>query len=320
MSDTTAPADPQPGAALPDSESAALYGMLVRLASAADREAANLTSIRTSLDRVDGLLDTLVRHVTDVTAVRAVDERLAAAVERMEAGEESIGGVLEAVTRLGRDQFKANVLAEAQDQRVGAALEVLQSLATRREDLASQEVATGVDDRAQIRSDGRAEFGAELLPALDGLEASLKSGRVLVERQRAAEAASRQVPSQPGLTARLRAALGPKSPAAPPSGVAVDALEAWLTGLELVRRRLLDRLASEDIVPIEALGQPFDAHQHVAVNAEPRADLAEGTVVSVLRPGYRRGTRIVRYAEVTVARSAQHAAADDASTRSGEAS
>ena len=57
--------------------------------------------------------------------------------------------------------------------------------------------------------------------------------------------------------------------------------------MELVRTRFLGLLATADIYPIEAEGQPFDPRLHLAMETESRAELPDGTVVDVLRKGYR---------------------------------
>jgi hypothetical protein len=83
-----------------------------------------------------------------------------------------------------------------------------------------------------------------------------------------------------------------------------EACRAWLRGLELVRERLLDILVAEGVKPISARGTGFDPQQHVAlgtVAATP--EIPAGTVVAELRRGYRLGERVLRYAEVTVARA-----------------
>jgi molecular chaperone GrpE len=79
---------------------------------------------------------------------------------------------------------------------------------------------------------------------------------------------------------------------------------AWLQGLELVRERLFETLAMEGVEPLEAIGQPFDPHRHVAMDTVPaRDDAPSGAVVSELRRGYAVGDRVLRYAEVVVARA-----------------
>jgi hypothetical protein len=77
-------------------------------------------------------------------------------------------------------------------------------------------------------------------------------------------------------------------------------VEAWLQGLEMVRTRFLALLATAGIYPMEAEGQPFDPRLHLAMATESRSDAPDGTVVAVLRKGYRQRDRVLRYAEVAV--------------------
>ena len=85
-----------------------------------------------------------------------------------------------------------------------------------------------------------------------------------------------------------------------------DATTAWLQGLALVRDRFVSLLAGEGIQAIDALHQAFDPRLHVAVETETRSDVPPDTVVRVLRKGYRQSDRVLRYAEVVVARETEH--------------
>lgn len=69
------------------------------------------------------------------------------------------------VGKLGREQYKANTLAEAQAERLAATLETLQAAIARQE--AAQEEAA---------REARLDVLKALLPVLDALEAGLKSG------------------------------------------------------------------------------------------------------------------------------------------------
>ncbi len=69
------------------------------------------------------------------------------------------------VSKLGREQYKANTLAQAQAERLDAALEALQTALARQE--AAQQEA--------VRQ-ARLKVLKSLLPVLDGLEAGLVSG------------------------------------------------------------------------------------------------------------------------------------------------
>jgi len=74
-------------------------------------------------------------------------------------------------------------------------------------------------------------------------------------------------------------------------------------GVQLTHRAALQRLKKEDVERIEAQGQRFDPAWHDAVSTVPgrQVGAAPETVVQVLEPGYRRGTRLLRPARVVVA-------------------
>ena len=80
------------------------------------------------------------------------------------------------------------------------------------------------------------------------------------------------------------------------------AIQAWLQGLALVQQRFVALLATEDIQQIDALHRRFDPRLHVAVDTAVRDDVAPNQIVAVARKGYRQRERILRYAEVVVAR------------------
>lgn len=79
----------------------------------------------------------------------------------------------------------------------------------------------------------------------------------------------------------------------------------WVEGIVAIDRKLRQLLDSEGLVPIEAIGRPFDPHEHEAVVQEERADVAEGTVTAELQRGYRIRERVLRPAMVAVAKQSQ---------------
>jgi molecular chaperone GrpE len=85
----------------------------------------------------------------------------------------------------------------------------------------------------------------------------------------------------------------------------------WAEGIVAIDRKLRLLLDSEGLTPIEAVGQPFDPHQHEAVVQEDIPDVPEGTVTAELQRGYRIRDRVLRPAMVAVAR---HPAAEETST------
>jgi molecular chaperone GrpE len=76
----------------------------------------------------------------------------------------------------------------------------------------------------------------------------------------------------------------------------------WGKGVSLVERNLRGLLAADDVQRISAEGAEFDPREHEAVGSQPSAELAEGHVLHVVRPGYRKGERVIRPAQVIVSR------------------
>ncbi len=80
------------------------------------------------------------------------------------------------------------------------------------------------------------------------------------------------------------------------------AYQALKEGVELVYRNLSDVLTKLGVEYIEAVGKPFDEHEHEAMMQLPAPEGTEpGTVLEELQRGYRLGDRILRHARVVVA-------------------
>jgi molecular chaperone GrpE len=243
----------------------------------------------------------------------------------------------DALKKLGRTQFKTNTLGETREQQIASALTSLQEIATRREQTHTSQVQRTAQQLEEARGAARTQFAAELLPALDSLELALDQGALVLGRQRtqtettlaaqanyltaleqyvATESQPVQPAPSPGFWQRIFGStpeLPPPAPPPLPQPVQVadlqaaltsghDTLHAWLRGLELVQERFVTLLAGEGIHEIDALNKPFDPRLHVAVEAETRSDAPANTVVRVVRKGYRQNDRVLRYAEVVVAR------------------
>jgi molecular chaperone GrpE len=93
----------------------------------------------------------------------------------------------------------------------------------------------------------------------------------------------------------LRRALG----VAPPE----LATHPWVQGLFLVARRLTTLLDQLGVRQIGTPGERFDPRWHEAITTEARADVPEGTILHVAQPGYVLGERVIRPAQVSVARA-----------------
>ena len=187
------------------------------------------------------------------------------------------------IGRAGREQFKANTFAETQATRLATMLELVQTAETRRE--AELEAA-----RAQTQTavtEARLAVARTLFPTLDGLDQAIRAGQATLAHSRQRE---------PAAALLRRLLLGGSDEIT----TLHAALAAWLEGLVMVRRRLLDALAAEGVTPISAEGCPFDPHRHVAVEVVTAAAAPPGTVVQEIRRGFVAGSRILRHAEVAV--------------------
>ena len=283
----------------------------------------------------------LLRHMTDPQPLQGVHERLVALLAHIENQQEQLNLVVstlpeladkaqlaaisDTMTRLGRTQFKSNALGETREQHIERSLNTLQELLAQREQHQTPSQHSLAEQLETVRQEARGELATALLPALDSVELALASGQALVVRQRQEIAAweqqarAAQAPELPppatSAWQKLRrkfagqAVSVPLTPPAPcplPEAVTAmpDVLDAWLQGLTLLRERFLAVLAGEGIEVMAALHTPFDPHLHVAVQTEIRDDVAPQTVIRVLRQGYHQQQRVLRYAEVVVARAA----------------
>jgi len=80
-------------------------------------------------------------------------------------------------------------------------------------------------------------------------------------------------------------------------------VEAIAHGFALIRAKLLKALGDEGIEPFDALGKAFDPAFHEAVAHLERPDAADQAVIEVVKGGYMLGDRVLRAAQVVVAKS-----------------
>ncbi len=91
-------------------------------------------------------------------------------------------------------------------------------------------------------------------------------------------------------------------------------------GVKMIVREFDRMLESEGVTPIGCVGEPFDAALHEAVAEEEPAtgivardggEVAPGAVSRVVKPGYRLGERVLRYARVATRPTAEVASNDE---------
>lgn len=181
------------------------------------------------------------------------------------------------IRKLGKTQYKANMLTESQADRLQAALQSLQKQQSREEQAIEALIETEVAEASQA-------WLSALLPTLDGLDAAIANGQqYLAQRDKVAQSGKLK-PEQVYLVSPADRAK----------------LANWLEGLRMVRERLLSMLAAEGVTPIPTVGHPFDPYQHVAVEKITADDGAPGIIAAEERRGYRTPAGVLRYAEVVV--------------------
>ncbi|HEV58898.1 MAG TPA: nucleotide exchange factor GrpE [Phycisphaerales bacterium] len=79
-----------------------------------------------------------------------------------------------------------------------------------------------------------------------------------------------------------------------------DAVTGLVEGVRRVFQHLLDALAAQGVVRIDAVGQPFDPTVHEAMMQRCEPDQPDGVVLEEVQPGYRLEGRLLRPAKVIV--------------------
>ena len=85
-----------------------------------------------------------------------------------------------------------------------------------------------------------------------------------------------------------------------PAASGESASDSWTEGVRLIQRKMVTFLESQGVARIDAMGEPFNPELHEAVGMAHVADAESGSVVEVLRQGYRLHDRVVQVAQVVV--------------------
>ena len=81
-------------------------------------------------------------------------------------------------------------------------------------------------------------------------------------------------------------------------------------GLKLVLRQFVDTIGRSGITKVPTVGNHFDPSLHEAIQQVETDEVAPGTIVAEVQPGYLQGDRLVRAAMVVVAKPLASKAAD----------
>lgn len=315
----------------------ALQGQINRVAAALEQERGQIDAIlghlHTGVQQTDPLQDRLVELTEQMSADHeqiaylgrkltelATQDQLVRMATVM-ATQRQVMDLAETIQEMSRTQARTTELADVRGRQATEVLAMVQAMLTQRREFDEQHAVIDRDKLEEIRREARGEFAALFLPALDGLEAALDEGRVILTRHRQELMEMGHPPGERGgtpgnLVHRLRSRIAGENE--PPEGAAAaggharpeavtaaaNALNSWLRGMALIRDRILTLLTQEGVQPIPTLRQRVDPRLHLVVYSEPRNDVPPGTIVREVRRGFRQGTRVLRYAEVVAARAA----------------
>ena len=158
--------------------------------------------------------------------------------------------------------------------------------------------SAAVSAQAEERLTAEQQKAEECLDLLRRTQADFVNYR----RRTSQEQAEGRIAAQSALLSHLLPVLddlGRALGAAPPE----LATQPWVQGLSLVARRLTTLLDQLGVRQIGTQGERFDPRWHEAITTEERTDVPEGTILRVVQPGYVLGERVIRPAQVVVARA-----------------
>ncbi len=167
------------------------------------------------------------------------------------------------------------------------------------------EAEAEVEAEAEAPADPAAELRAEVAALKDQLLRALAETENLRRRsQREREdvlkyAAVPFMRDLVGVADNLRRAMDSVSPEALEAD---EHLKTLMAGLEMTEKELVTVFERHHIVKIDPLGERLDPHSHEAMFEVPDPETPSGTVVQVVQAGYRLHDRLLRPAQVGVAK------------------
>jgi len=81
--------------------------------------------------------------------------------------------------------------------------------------------------------------------------------------------------------------------------------DGWVGGIDMVRQKLVTALAQEGVQPIDEGDGVFNPDLHEAVTYEDSTEHEDSQIIEVIRKGYRIEDRVLRPAQVRVARKVE---------------
>jgi molecular chaperone GrpE len=179
---------------------------------------------------------------------------------------------------------------------------------TEEEDASAEETSTPESEAeaaAEAEAEATAAFQAEIAALKDQLLRALAETENLRRRSQREREDALKYAAVPfmrdliGVVDNLRRAM---DSVAPEALEADEHLKTLMAGLEMTEKELATVFERHHIVKIDPLGERLDPHSHEAMFEVPDPETPSGTVVQVVQAGYRLHDRLLRPAQVGVAK------------------
>ena len=171
-----------------------------------------------------------------------------------------------------------------------------------RRPLSRREATPDARRRDDAGDDDARRFGASATNLTTGCCAARPSSTTTASARSASGASSSEAAAAdlirdllPVVDDLERALAAPRRPA--------DADGPLRRGVELIHQQLLEVLRKRGVEPFESVGRDFDPAWHEAVAHEPANGHRDGEIAAEFRRGYRLGSRLLRPAQVKVAKA-----------------
>ena len=170
---------------------------------------------------------------------------------------------------------------------------------------AAAELEAEVEVEAETPEISTADFEIEIASLKDQLLRALAETENLRRRHQREREDALKYAAVPfmrdliGVVDNLRRAMASVSPEAQEAD---EHLKTLMAGLEMTEKELATVFERHHIVKIDPLGERLDPHSHEAMFEVPDPETPSGTVVQVVQAGYRLHDRLLRPAQVGVAK------------------
>jgi len=236
----------------------------------------------------ESALDTIKSEVK-----KEIEERISTVEKTATNVTSEVKKEVEIIIQRVRDQFeieREELLREEIEKEVAAAVEKVHEEYKSERDLLLRTAAESENTKKRLQADYQRQlkFANEgilegMVPVLDSLEAAIRSVNDQAETSDASAT-----------------------------------FTSFNEGVQLVHKQLLDALKIHGLVPIEAVGEPFDPNQHEALLTTASDEVPEGNVIEEFRRGYMLHTRVLRASQVVVSQGPAENDETDTADDNGE--